>query len=72
MQLPETRTAIEEVKETKITTVDAIDNGGDDEIELEAASEGDLVWTNWAKDKQNFVKTSFDLSSEIFFSSESN
>lgn len=58
MQLPETRTAIEEVKETKITTTDAIDNGGDDEIELEAA-EGDLVWTNWAKGKQSFQRTAF-------------
>lgn len=66
MQLPETRPAIEEVKETKITTTDAIDNEGDDEIELEAASEGDLVWTNWAG-KENFLKNSFDWSSEISF-----
>lgn len=43
MQLPETRTTIQEVKETKITAIDAIDNAGDDEIELETAAEGDLV-----------------------------
>lgn len=43
MQLPETRASIQEVRETKIPTMDAVDNEGGGEIEREAVSEGDLV-----------------------------
>lgn len=43
MQLPETRSGIQEVRETKITTMDVVVNETNEEMEREASSEGDLV-----------------------------